>query len=97
MPSGSPGPSASAGSTSPRAGQPGNAAAWEDAACNAACRDFFRNTRRTLETSWLRLRYNGNMQLQDTGGAIVHACLTGDLSEAETIAWLDAAYRKSCA
>jgi multiple sugar transport system substrate-binding protein len=76
-------------------GQPGNAAAWEDDACNAACRDFFRNTRRTLDTAWLRPRYNGYMQLQDTGGDIVHACLTGELSEAEAIARLDAAYRKS--
>lgn len=76
-------------------GQPGNAAAWEDDACNAACRNFFRNTRQTLETAWLRPRYNGYMQLQDLGGDIVHACLTGDLTEAEAIARLDAAYRKT--
>jgi multiple sugar transport system substrate-binding protein len=76
-------------------GQPGNAVAWEDAACNAACRDFFRNTRRTLDTAWLRPRYNGYMQLQDLAGDIVHACLTGALSEAEAIARLDAAYRET--
>jgi multiple sugar transport system substrate-binding protein len=73
-------------------GQPGNAAAWEDDACNAGCRDFFRNTRRTLETAWLRPRYNGYMQLQDLAGDIVHACLSGALSEAEAIDRLDAAY-----
>jgi len=76
-------------------GQPGNAVAWEDEACNATCRDFFRNTRRTLETAWLRPRYNGYMQLQELAGDIVHACLRGDLTEAETIAALDAAYRKT--
>jgi multiple sugar transport system substrate-binding protein len=76
-------------------GQPGNAVAWEDAACNAACRDFFRNTRRTLDSAWLRPRYNGYMQLQDLAGDIVHACLTGALTEAEAIARLDAAYRET--
>ena len=76
-------------------GQPGNAVAWEDDACNAACRNFFRNTRRTLETAWLRPRYNGYMQLQDLAGDIVHACLAGTLSEAETIDRLDAAYRET--
>jgi len=76
-------------------GQPGNAAAWEDPACNAACRDFFRNTRKTLETAWLRPRYAGYMQLQDTGGQIVHACLRGEITENEAVLRLDAAYRRS--
>ncbi len=40
-------------------GQPGNAIAWESDACNAASRNFFRNTRATLESSWLRPRYDG--------------------------------------
>jgi multiple sugar transport system substrate-binding protein len=76
-------------------GQPGNAAAWEDDACNAACRNFFRNTRRTLDTAWVRPRYNGYMQLQHLAGDIVHACLTGALTEAEAIDRLDAAYRET--
>ena len=40
-------------------GQPAHAAAWEDDACNGAARDFFRNTRRTLESAWLRPRHDG--------------------------------------
>jgi len=76
-------------------GQPGNAVAWDDDACNAACRDFFRNTRRTLETAWIRPRYHGYMALQDRAGDIVHACLRGDLTEAETIAQLQTTYRET--
>lgn len=76
-------------------GQPGNAVAWEDADCNAACRNFFRRTRRTHDTAWLRPRYNGYMQLQDIGGDIVHACLSGTLTVPEAIAHLDDAYRKT--
>ena len=76
-------------------GQPGNAVAWEDEACNAACRNFFRNTRATLETAWLRPRYDGYMDLQDRAGTIVHRFLTGEADRAATIAALDQAYRES--
>ena len=76
-------------------GQPGNAVAWEADATNAVCRNFFRNTRETLETSWLRPRYDGYMGFQERGGDILHACLRGDLGQSETLDQLDAAYRES--
>jgi multiple sugar transport system substrate-binding protein len=76
-------------------GQPGHAAAWEDDACNALTGNFFRQTRETLETAWLRPRYDGYMGLQDRAGQIVHACLRGEATEAATLAALDAAYRES--
>lgn len=76
-------------------GQPGHAAAWEDEACNAACRNFMRNTRKTLETSWVRPRYDGYMGFQDRGGDILHACLRGEAGVAETLDALDTAYRSS--
>ena len=73
-------------------GQPGHADAWESDACNAETRNFFRNTRETLETAWLRPRHDGYMEFQDKGGDIVHACLRGESSVAETLELLDAAY-----
>jgi len=76
-------------------GQPGNAVAWDDDACNAGCRDFFRNTRETLETAWLRPRYDGYMGFQDAAGAIVHDCLAGATSVKATLDRLQAAYRES--
>ncbi|MCC5972709.1 MAG: extracellular solute-binding protein [Rubellimicrobium sp.] len=76
-------------------GQPGHAAAWEDDACNAASRNFFRNTRATLESAWVRPRYDGYMGLQDKGGDIVHACLRGEAGVAATVDALQAAYRES--
>jgi multiple sugar transport system substrate-binding protein len=76
-------------------GQPAHAAAWEDDACNALTGQFFRNTRHTLNTAWLRPRYNGYMGLQDRAGDIVHAWLRGETTEAATLAALDAAYRES--
>ncbi|WP_306117655.1 MULTISPECIES: extracellular solute-binding protein [unclassified Roseitalea] len=76
-------------------GQPGNAVAWEDEACNAATRDFFRATRRTLETAWLRPRYDGYMRLQDRGGDIVHACLRGEIGVEEALDRLQTAFRET--
>ena len=76
-------------------GQPGNALAWEDDACNAATRNFFRNTRMTLETSWLRPRYDGYMGFQDAAGELVHACLRGEATVAHTVKALQAAYAES--
>lgn len=76
-------------------GQPGNADAWESDACNAASRNFFRNTRETLETSWLRPRYDGYMGFQERGGDIVHACLRGDKTVAHTVSLLQLAYAES--
>jgi multiple sugar transport system substrate-binding protein len=76
-------------------GQPGHAAAWEDDVCNALTGNFFRNTRATLDSAWLRPRHDGYMGLQDRAGDILHACLRGEATEAATLAALDAAYRES--
>lgn len=76
-------------------GQPGHAAAWEDDVCNALTGNFFRNTRATLESAWVRPRYDGYMQLQDRAGHIVHAGLRGEATESQTLDALDAAYRES--
>lgn len=45
-------------------GQPGHAAAWDDDAVNAATSDFYRATRKTLETAWVRPRHDGYMAFQ---------------------------------
>ena len=76
-------------------GQPGNAVAWEDAACNAATRNFFVNTRQTLETAWLRPRYDGYMRFQDEAGDIVHRFLRGESSVDATLDGLQASYEGS--
>ncbi len=76
-------------------GQPAHAAAWEDDACNAMTANFFRNTRQTLNSAWLRPRYEGYMGLQARAGEIVHTCLRGEATETATLAALDTAYRES--
>ena len=45
-------------------GQPGHAAAWDDDVVNAATSDFYRATRKTLESAWVRSRHDGYMAFQ---------------------------------
>ena len=42
-------------------GQPGNLEAWQDESINLDSDDFFKGTLETLNTSWLRPRYDGYM------------------------------------
>lgn len=76
-------------------GQPGNSVAWEDDRCNALTLDFFRNTRQTLETVYLRPRYDGYLEFQDRGGNIVNACLSGRVSVRQAAEDLQQSYEET--
>ncbi len=56
-------------------GQPGYLGAWLDADINADCGDFFANTLRTLELSWVRPRRPGSCRFQQCAGELLHAAL----------------------
>jgi multiple sugar transport system substrate-binding protein len=76
-------------------GQPANVAAWDDPTINAACNHFFQSTRATLEKSYLRPRYDGYLDLQEEGGYIIHAFLTGRTDAGRTIDLLEQAHQTS--
>jgi multiple sugar transport system substrate-binding protein len=56
-------------------GQPGHAAAWDDDDVNAATLDFFRGTRATLESAYLRPRHPRYIELQDAAGLLIHRAI----------------------
>ncbi|MBD9639899.1 carbohydrate ABC transporter substrate-binding protein [Ensifer sp. ENS07] len=58
-------------------GQPGHAAAWDDDAVNAATSDFYRATRKTLESAWVRPRHDGYMAFQQAASDRINGGLTG--------------------
>lgn len=62
------GPQAQCGPYLAGGGQPASSAAWDDAQANAASLDFYRNTRATLESAWLRPRHAGYMPFQHAAG-----------------------------
>ena len=65
--------------------QPSHIVAWNSDACNVASRNFFGNTRRTLESSRLWPRYLGYMEFQNRTGEMFHACLRNDLGSEPTL------------
>ncbi len=83
------GPFAAAG------GQPGHAAAWQDAAVNAATSDFYKATRATLEGAWVRPRHNGYMALQEAAAQRITAGLAAKEAGAAVIADINRLFRES--
>jgi multiple sugar transport system substrate-binding protein len=83
------GPYASAG------GQPGHAKGWEDAEVNAATGDFYRDTRKTLETAWVRPRHDGYMPFQQEASDRINEGLLQKHAARDVIGDLEALYRKS--
>jgi multiple sugar transport system substrate-binding protein len=76
-------------------GQPGHGLAWEDEAVNAAVDGFYRDTRKTLETSWVRPRHNGYMAFQDAASKRLNAGLLGKEAPALILGDLNSLYRES--
>ncbi len=64
-------------------GQPGYASAWSDERTNRVAGDFFAGTRQTLEQAWLRPRYPGFIEFQDTASPWVTETLRGELSDSQ--------------
>ena len=59
-------------------GQPSAIAAWDDTLVNQATGNFYRNTRRTIEQSWVRPRYGGYIAFQAMASALIRSILSGE-------------------
>lgn len=75
-------------------GQAALSAAWESAAVNAACGDFYRPTRATLDQAWVRPRFPGWITFQDQGSAIVRDGLLGRIAPEQILGELQVAFRE---
>jgi multiple sugar transport system substrate-binding protein len=76
-------------------GQPGHAAAWDDDAVNADTHDFYRDTRATLEASYVRPRHKGYMAFQDAASRRLNAGLLSAEAPAAIAADLNRLYEES--
>jgi multiple sugar transport system substrate-binding protein len=76
-------------------GQPGHVAGWEDDAVNAATGGFYRDTRATLEASYVRPRHRGYMRFQDTAAKRINAGLLSSEAAATIVDDLNAMFRES--
>ncbi len=62
-------------------GQPGHRAAWNDPEVNRRANNFFADTLPTLESAYLRPRFEGYIPFQEQAGQIVHQYLKEGGSE----------------
>ena len=85
------GPFAAAG------GQPGHVEGWEDDAVNTATNDFYRNTRRTLDSAWVRPRHKGYMAFQAAASERLNAGLQSGEAGPSVVADINAMFAKSFA
>jgi multiple sugar transport system substrate-binding protein len=76
-------------------GQPGHIAGWEDDAVNAATAGFYRNTRNTLEASYVRPRHRGYMAFQDAAAQRINAGLLSGEAAVAIVDDLNAMFRRS--
>ncbi|WP_189644529.1 extracellular solute-binding protein [Mesorhizobium sp. M9A.F.Ca.ET.002.03.1.2] len=83
------GPYASAG------GQPGHAAAWGDAAVNAAAGNFYKDTRATLEGAWVRPRHDGYMAFQQAASDRINLGLAEKHDASRVVADLNRLFLES--
>jgi multiple sugar transport system substrate-binding protein len=73
-------------------GQPASLAAWTDPSVNAACEAFFAGTLQTLQTAYVRPRFDGFVRFFEAAGVEINHCLRGQVSDAALIAWLNKHY-----
>ena len=76
-------------------GQPGHAAAWDDAAVNEAAGNFYRDTRATLDGAWVRPRHKGYMAFQAAASKRINAGLLTKAPAREAVASLNHLYYES--
>jgi multiple sugar transport system substrate-binding protein len=73
-------------------GQPASLAAWTDSFVDAAADGFFSGTIQTLQSAYVRPRFDGFVAFFEAAGKEIKRCLRGEVSDAELVHWLNARY-----
>jgi len=59
---------------------------------NAASEDFFSGTLQTLQTAYVRPRFDGFVRFFESAGVEINRCLRGEIRDAALIEWLNPGY-----
>ena len=73
-------------------GQPASLAAWTDSSVNAACDDFLADTLQTLQTAYVRPRFDGFVRFFEVAGIEINRCLRVEIKDVALIRWLNDHY-----
>ena len=73
-------------------GQPASLAAWTDPSINAMADGFFAGTLQTLQTAYVRPRFDGFVRFFEAAGIEISRCLRGEVKDDVLIQWLNDRY-----
>jgi len=73
-------------------GQPASLDAWTDPAANATTHNFFSDTLLTVQTAYVRPRFDGFVRFFEAAGIQINRCLRGDMEDHTLITWLNERY-----
>jgi multiple sugar transport system substrate-binding protein len=75
-------------------GQPASLAAWTDSSVGAMADGFFSDTLETLQTAYVRPRFDGFVRFFEAAGVQINRCLGGELKDAGLIRWMNEHYAR---
>jgi multiple sugar transport system substrate-binding protein len=75
-------------------GQPASLAAWTDPSVNARADNFFSGTLQTLETAYVRPRFDGFVRFFEFAGIETNRCLRGEVKDQALIRGLNDRYAR---
>ncbi len=78
-------------------GQPASLAAWTDPETDRAAGGFFSGTLRTLQTAYVRPRFDGFVRFFEAAGIEINRCLRGEIQDAGLIDGLNLRYARQLA
>jgi multiple sugar transport system substrate-binding protein len=75
-------------------GQPASLSAWTDSSVNVSADGFFSDTLQTLQTAYVRPRFDGFVRFFEAAGVEINRCLRGEVKDSTLIRWLNERYAK---
>jgi multiple sugar transport system substrate-binding protein len=73
-------------------GQPASLYAWTDSSVNVVTNGFFSGTLPTLQTAYVRPRFDGFVRFFEAAGVEINRCLRGEVKDGALIRWLNERY-----
>ena len=75
-------------------GQPASLAAWTDSTIDAEAGEFFSVTLQTLQSAYVRPRFDGFVRFFEAAGIEINRCLRGEIDDTSLVHWLNTGYAK---
>lgn len=78
-------------------GQPASMAAWTDSGVDREADKFFSGTLQTLQSAYVRPRFDGFVRFFEAAGVEINRCLRGETDDSKLVRWLNTNYAQRLA